>query len=110
MDRMLWSSSIQRFLLPFRDFTDALLHHLRNDPNLSWEHIIFELEDFLGGHSAIGNLTMLVLAAVLKHPHVGDQIRKEVITLSISYKIYPIYDHYIIAILLQAQWYVIIFA
>jgi cytochrome P450 family 307 subfamily A len=61
-----------------RDFTDALLIHLREDPNLSWEHIIFELEDFLGGHSAIGNLTMLALAAVARNPEVGERIQKEV--------------------------------
>lgn len=61
-----------------RDFTDALLIHLREDPNLSWEHIIFELEDFLGGHSAIGNLAMLALAAVVRNPQVGERIQKEV--------------------------------
>lgn len=48
-----------------RDFTDALLIQLQEDPHLEWQHIIFELEDFLGGHSAVGNLTMLSLAAVV---------------------------------------------
>ncbi|KAG8301239.1 hypothetical protein J6590_057499 [Homalodisca vitripennis] len=61
-----------------KDFTDALLIHLEQNPDLSWEHVMYELEDFLGGHAAIGNLTMLVLAAVLKHPEVGDKIRQEV--------------------------------
>ncbi|XP_069672824.1 cytochrome P450 307a1 [Periplaneta americana] len=61
-----------------RDFTDALLIHLQDDPHLNWEHIIFELEDFLGGHSAIGNLIMLALAAVVRHPEVGARIQKEV--------------------------------
>ncbi|KAJ9597612.1 hypothetical protein L9F63_011518, partial [Diploptera punctata] len=61
-----------------RDFTEALLIHLQEDPNLNWEHIIFELEDFLGGHSAIGNLIMLSLAAIVKHPEVGDRIQREV--------------------------------
>lgn len=63
---------------PPRDFTDALLIHLEQDPDLKWDHAIYELEDFLGGHSAVGNLVMLALAAVLRHPHVGDRIRKEV--------------------------------
>lgn len=48
-----------------RDFTDALLIQLQEDPHLEWQHIIFELEDFLGGHSAVGNLCMLTLAAVV---------------------------------------------
>lgn len=61
-----------------RDFTDALLIHLMEHPNLSWEHILYELEDFLGGHSAVGNFTMLVLAAVVRNPEVGERIQKEV--------------------------------
>lgn len=29
---------------PPKDFTDALLIHLKEDPELSWDHVIFELE------------------------------------------------------------------
>ena len=36
------------------DFTDALLRSLSNEKNVSTDTIIFMLEDFLGGHSAIG--------------------------------------------------------
>ncbi|KAK9889265.1 hypothetical protein WA026_004544 [Henosepilachna vigintioctopunctata] len=61
-----------------RDFTDALLMHLEEDPNMSWHHIIFELEDFIGGHSAIGNLVMVTLAAVVKYPEVASKMQKEV--------------------------------
>lgn len=61
-----------------RDFTDALLIQLQEDPHLTWQHIIFELEDFLGGHSAVGNLTMLSLAAVARHPEVAARIQDEV--------------------------------
>lgn len=61
-----------------RDFTDALLLHLESEESdLSWEHIIFELEDFLGGHSAVGNLVMLILANVVIHPGVQGKIQKE---------------------------------
>ncbi|XP_046489538.1 cytochrome P450 307a1-like [Neodiprion pinetum] len=61
-----------------RDFTDALLLHLDSpDTSLSWDHVIFELEDFLGGHSAIGNLVMLVLAHVVRHPEVQARIQAE---------------------------------
>lgn len=88
-----WSQTVRQFILSHivdrqrlaldtseepRDFTDALLMHLQEDPNLSWEHIIFELEDFLGGHSAVGNLAMLTLAAVVRHPEVAKNVQKEV--------------------------------
>ncbi len=61
-----------------RDFTDALLQNLREDENLSWNHILFELEDFLGGHSAVGNLVLLTLLYLLKFPHVLQKIRDEI--------------------------------
>ncbi|XP_075223852.1 cytochrome P450 307a1-like [Lycorma delicatula] len=88
-----WAHEIRQFILeriieehrltldpdsPPRDFTDALLMHLEQDSTMNWEHIMFELEDFLGGHSAIGNLAMLVLAAVVHHPEVGIKIQEEV--------------------------------
>lgn len=87
-----WAQSIREFILArivdehrrtldraagARDFTDALLLSLDEDPLLSWEHVIFELEDFLGGHSAIGNLVTLALAAVVRNPEVGQRIYSE---------------------------------
>lgn len=87
-----WSNDVRQFILSNiveshretmdysgepRDFTDALLMYLEEDKILSWEHIIFELEDFLGGHSAVGNLTMLILAEIVRHPEVGKRIQKE---------------------------------
>ncbi|KAJ8951928.1 hypothetical protein NQ318_013594 [Aromia moschata] len=88
-----WAGEIRQFILgriiddhratmdpnsPPRDFTDALLMHLEEDPNMNWQHIIFELEDFIGGHSAIGNLVMVTLASVVKHPEVANRIQKEI--------------------------------
>lgn len=88
-----WATDIRQFILARiieehrstldyqgapRDFTDALLLHLEEDPNMNWEHIIFELEDFLGGHSAIGNLVMITLSSVVKHPEVAKRIQEEV--------------------------------
>ncbi|XP_063231353.1 cytochrome P450 307a1-like [Bacillus rossius redtenbacheri] len=61
-----------------RDFTDALLMHLKEDSSMEWQHIIFELEDFLGGHSAVSNLVMLTLIAVVRNPRVGERIQREV--------------------------------
>ncbi|CAH1103677.1 unnamed protein product [Psylliodes chrysocephalus] len=88
-----WSSEIRQFILgriiddhratldynsPPRDFTDALLMHLEEDPNMNWQHIIFELEDFIGGHSAVGNLVMMTLVSLIQHPHVAKRVQKEV--------------------------------
>ncbi|XP_014219675.1 cytochrome P450 307a1 [Copidosoma floridanum] len=61
-----------------RDFTDALLFHLQSTQSeLSWQHILFELEDFLGGHSAVGNLVMMVLANAVIHPEIQTRIQEE---------------------------------
>ncbi|XP_071051296.1 cytochrome P450 307a1-like [Onthophagus taurus] len=89
-----WAAEIRKFILKRivddhnkdldenmepRDFTDALLLHLKSDPTMNWQHIIFELEDFLGGHSAIGNLVMVVLAEVVKNnDDVQIRIQEEV--------------------------------
>lgn len=40
------------------DFTDALLRSLSKEENVTKNTIIFMLEDFLGGHSAIGKKTL----------------------------------------------------
>ncbi|XP_060537422.1 cytochrome P450 307a1-like [Cylas formicarius] len=88
-----WAGEIREFILarivkdhmasldyhaPPRDFTDALLIHLEEDPNMEWNHIIFELEDFIGGHSAVGNLVMIALAYIIQNPEVAKRIREEV--------------------------------
>lgn len=88
-----WSTGIRKFILervindrernidleePERDFTDALLKSLAEDKNVSRDTIIFMLEDFLGGHSAVGNLVMLSIAYVLRNPEVGVKIQEEV--------------------------------
>lgn len=75
-----WSGSIRNFIMERvidsraerlsqhsedeDDFTDALLRSLSKEENVSKETIIFMLEDFLGGHSAIGELKIF-LDAVL---------------------------------------------
>lgn len=88
-----WADEIRKFIMehivdvhlktinydePPRDFTDALLQNLRTDPLLEWQHIMFELEDFLGGHSAVGNLIMLTLIYLTKYPEVKRKIEEEV--------------------------------
>ncbi|XP_055322568.1 cytochrome P450 307a1-like [Sitodiplosis mosellana] len=88
-----WSTNIRSFILshiieqrerslnleePERDFTDALLKSLARDPEVDRNTIIFMLEDFLGGHSAIGNLVMLILGHIVLYPEIGERVQKEV--------------------------------
>ncbi|XP_033149029.1 cytochrome P450 307a1-like [Drosophila busckii] len=88
-----WSTTIRAFILkrvinkrelnididePDNDFTDALLKSLIEDKNVSRNTIIFMLEDFIGGHSAVGNLVMLALSYIAKDPMIGLRIQHEV--------------------------------
>lgn len=89
-----WSSTIRKFILnriindreqnidleePEKDFTDALLKSLISDQkNVSRDTIIYMLEDFIGGHSAIGNLVMLALVYVVRYPEIGRRIQEEI--------------------------------
>lgn len=99
-----WSTRIRSFILsriieqherklnldePEKDFTDALLKSLAQDPEVNRNTIIFMLEDFLGGHSAIGNLVMLILGYVVRYPNIGKQIQEEVdrVTMNGSRKV-----------------------
>lgn len=92
-----WSTEIRKFILdriisqrertididePERDFTDALLKSLIEDPAVDRDTIIYMLEDFLGGHSAIGNLVMLSLGYIARNPEIGRRIQAEVDTLT----------------------------
>uniref|UniRef100_A0A1B0D466 Uncharacterized protein n=1 Tax=Phlebotomus papatasi TaxID=29031 RepID=A0A1B0D466_PHLPP len=60
------------------DFTDALLKSIIADPSVTRDTIIYMLEDFIGGHSAIGNLVMISLGYVALNPEVGVQIQAEI--------------------------------
>ena len=60
------------------DFTDALLLLLEDDDTVNLQHILFELEDFVGGHSAIGNLVMIMINEVIKNPDVVRKIQNEI--------------------------------
>ncbi|XP_017953588.1 cytochrome P450 307a1 [Drosophila navojoa] len=88
-----WSATIRKFILervinrreinidldePDVDFTDALLKSLIENKNVSRNTIIFMLEDFIGGHSAVGNLVMLSLAYIAKDPEIAKRIQCEV--------------------------------
>ncbi|XP_075147151.1 cytochrome P450 307a1-like [Haematobia irritans] len=87
-----WSTTIRKFILeriinqrelilninePEVDFTDALLKNLFEDTNVSRDTIIFMLEDFIGGHSAIGNLVMIALGHIAHNNDIGVKIQRE---------------------------------
>lgn len=92
MDKIVnWSTTIRKFILnriindreqnidleePEKDFTDALLKSLITEE--SRDTIIYMLEDFIGGHSAIGNLVLLALAYVVRYPEIGRRIQEEI--------------------------------
>ncbi|CAG4969368.1 unnamed protein product [Colias eurytheme] len=88
-----WSQEIRTFILsriieqrelnldtegPEKDFLDGLLRVLHDDPTVDRNTIIFMLEDFLGGHSSVGNLVMLCLTAIARDPEVGRRIKAEI--------------------------------
>ncbi|EDW67290.2 uncharacterized protein Dvir_GJ23161 [Drosophila virilis] len=92
-----WSTTIRKFILervlnqrelnidteePDNDFTDALLKSLIENKNMCRNTIIFMLEDFIGGHSAVGNLIMLALAYIAKDPVIGRNIQCEADVIS----------------------------
>ncbi|XP_017129564.1 cytochrome P450 307a1 [Drosophila elegans] len=94
-----WSTTIRKFILeriichrevyidldePDRDFTDALLRSLIEDKEVSRNTIIFMLEDFIGGHSAVGNLVMLVLAYIAKNQEIGGRIQEEIDAITLE--------------------------
>ncbi|XP_036338510.1 cytochrome P450 307a1 isoform X2 [Rhagoletis pomonella] len=85
-----WSSTIRCFIMnrvikrrelfknqPEDDFTEALLKHLSDDKDVARDTILFMLEDFIGGHSAVGNLVMLTLMYLAKNPIVAKKIQLE---------------------------------
>lgn len=88
-----WSETIRKFILdriitnreydistniPEKDFTDALLKSLTESEDLTRDTLIYMLEDFIGGHSAVGNLVMLALAYIVKNPGTELQIQAEI--------------------------------
>jgi len=49
-----------------------------NANQLDWNHVLYELEDFLGGHSAIGNLLMRAVGELCSNPQVMANIQEEI--------------------------------
>lgn len=67
---------------PFRkpeDYVDSLIDHVRNNrqPSMSWDVALFSLEDIVGGHSAIGNFFVKILAFIVNRPDIQQKIYEE---------------------------------
>lgn len=75
-----------------QDFTDALLMSLRTEPGLNMDHVMFELEDFIGGHSAVGNLVMLALSILADNPLAAQAIRDEADRVTGGHRPVRLYD------------------
>lgn len=88
-----WTTEVRKFILnrvlydreqslkpddDENDFTDALLKSLYNDPTVNRETILYMLEDFIGGSSAVGNLVMMALGIIAKYPKIGRKIQSEI--------------------------------
>jgi len=56
------------------------------------DHVLFELEDFIGGHSAVGNMIMLALSMVATRPHVAQAIRDEAEQVTGGQRLVRLYD------------------
>ncbi|KAJ9587320.1 hypothetical protein L9F63_019147 [Diploptera punctata] len=62
------------------DYVDALISHVREakQPIMNWDTAMFALEDIVGGHSAVANFLIKILAYIVTKPEVQRQIQMEV--------------------------------
>lgn len=62
------------------DYVESLIKHVKNkqEPRLSWESALFALEDIIGGHCAVGNFLVKLLAYLAKEPEVQQRIQVEI--------------------------------
>lgn len=62
------------------DYVESLIQHVKNEESscISWDNALFALEDIIGGHSAVGNFLMKLLAYLVKEQKVQSEIQKEI--------------------------------
>jgi len=63
------------------DFVDILLVHLKEgdaESRLTMEQVLYELEDFIGGHSAVANLLVRALIEIAGVPGLSQKIYETV--------------------------------
>ncbi|KAF0297755.1 Cytochrome P450 307a1 [Amphibalanus amphitrite] len=64
-----------------RDFVDMLLKRMKTEEGgheqISEVTALYELEDFIGGHSAVGNIIMQTITQIARNPEVMAKIQEE---------------------------------
>lgn len=90
-----WSHEIREFILENiisdryetwnvgnepNDYIDSLIDHVKQDlePKMDWHTALFALEDIIGGHAAVSNFLVKVLAFVAPNKEVQQNIQSEV--------------------------------
>lgn len=66
-----------------KDFLDSILTNTgvcsgNKKPQLSCEYGFYELEDILGGHTAVSSFTTRILVQIAKRPDIQEKIREEI--------------------------------
>ncbi|CAH1380703.1 unnamed protein product [Tenebrio molitor] len=62
------------------DYVDSLVKYVKSEeaPELTWDTALFALEDIIGGHSAVANFLVKLLAYLAKEPQVQKNIQDEI--------------------------------
>ncbi|XP_025834227.1 cytochrome P450 307a1-like [Agrilus planipennis] len=62
------------------DFVECLAKHVKEceEPKFDWNTALFALEDIIGGHSAVGNFFVKLLAYLVNEPEVQRKIQMEI--------------------------------
>lgn len=62
------------------DYVDNLIEYVKNnvEPEIDWDTALYALEDIIGGHSAVGNFLVKILAYLVTEPEVQKRMQKEI--------------------------------
>lgn len=62
------------------DYVESLIQYIKTEDgnDLTWDMALFALEDILGGHSAVGNFLIKLLAYLVKEEEVQRKIQAEI--------------------------------
>ena len=61
------------------DYVDSLIKYVKSgETDLTWDSALFALEDIIGGHSAVANFLVKLLAFLAKEPQVQLTIQEEI--------------------------------
>lgn len=62
------------------DYVESLISYVKNKekPEIDWDTALFALEDIVGGHSAVGNFLVKLLAYIVNEPQVQARMQMEI--------------------------------